>query len=464
MTSREASNKGAAGRLLDTTMRLLLQTDRPVPQRTDAEIAAEVATNYRWNFTFNLLDGAAFWFGYSFASASTIVALFISKLTPNPLALGLLAVLAQASWFLPQLFTANAVEHLPRKKPVVVNVGLFLERLPTWFWVVAALMAVRTPGLALALFLLAFAWHGLGAGVIATAWQDLLARCIPVKRRGRLFGSTMFIGAAAGAGGAVVSAWLLETYPYPVNFAITFAIAAAAITLSWLFLALVREPVQPVTVPPQSNRQYWSGLPGIIKADNNFRQFLVGRTLMALGGMGIGFVAVAAVARWAVPDSTVSVYTGALLIGQTIGNLTLGWMADRFGHKRSLEIAALASFLAFGLAWLAPASEWYYVVFALLGISSGAIIVSGILVVMEFSEPGRRPTYIGIANTSVGLVSIAAPLLGAWLASIGYGWLFAVGAVVNLAAFAVMHWRVREPRWTGDLYNAAELRSEDLCA
>jgi MFS family permease len=438
-----------------------VQADKPVPQRSDADIAAEVTRNYRWNFTFNLLDGAAFWFGYSFASASTILPLFVSKLTSSPLAIGLLAVLAQASWFLPQLLTAKAVEQLPRKKPIIVNLGLFLERLPTWLWVVAALLAARRPGLALLLFLAAFAWHGLGAGVLATAWQDLLARCIPVNRRGRLFGTTMFIGAAMGAVGAAVSAWLLKTYPFPINFALTFAIAAGAITLSWLFLALVREPVQAVNVPPQSTREYWSGLPRIIRQDDNFRQFLGARTLMALGAMGTGFIAVTAVSRWAVSDSTVSVYTAALLVGQTAGNLTLGWMADRYGHKRSLEIAALASFFAFALAWLAPSAEWYFVVFALLGISSGAYIVSGILVVMEFCEPGRRPTYIGLANTSVGLASIAAPLFGAWLAGISYAWLFAIGATVNLTAFAMMHWRVREPRWANVELATAELRSEE---
>jgi MFS family permease len=429
-------------------LRWLLELDRPVPKRSDAEIAAQVNRDYRWNFTATVLDGAAFWFGFSFASSSTIMALYVSKLTPSPLAIGLLAVIAQAGWFLPQLFTANMVEHLARKKPVVVNLGFFLERLPTWFWVVAALVAARSPELALIVFFVSFAWHNLGAGAAATAWQDLIARCFPVNRRGRMLGTTMFIGAAVGVAGSGLSAWLLETYAYPLNFAYTFAIAAGAITLSWLFLALTREPVQEVTVPPKSNRQYWSGLPHIIRQDRNFRSFLIARMLMALGSMGVGFVAVAAVARWAVPDSTVGAYTGALLVGQTVANMAVGLMADRFGNKLSLELGAAASFLAFALAWLAPSSPWYYLVFGLIGFSFGAVMVSGILVVMEFTGPERRPTYIGIANTSVGLVSIAAPLLGAWLAGLNYGWLFAAGAAVNLTALLMMHRKVREPRWT----------------
>jgi MFS family permease len=276
----------------------------------------------------------------------------------------------------------------------------------------------------------------------------LIARCFPVNRRGRLMGMMMFVGAVAGIGGAALSAWLLKSFPFPTNFAYTFAIAAGAITLSWFFLALTREPVQPVAAPPKSNRQFWSGLPRIIKQDRNFRHFLIARVLLALGSMGVGFVAVAAVARWAVSDGTIGTYTAALLVGQTVGNLSLGFLADRSGHKLSLELAALASCFAFGLAWLAPSPAWFYLVFALLGFSFGAVMVSGILVVMEFCEAERRPTYIGIANTSVGVVSIAAPLLGAWLASVGYGWLFAIGAAVNLLALVLLHWTVREPRWS----------------
>jgi MFS family permease len=68
-------------------------------------------------------------------------------------------------------------------------------------------------------------------------------------------------------------------------------------------------------------------------------------------------------------------------------------------------------------------------------------------VALEFSEPQRRPTYAGMANTTTGLASIFAPLLGAWLAGIDYGWLFAASSAVNLAALIAMHWWVREPRW-----------------
>lgn len=47
------------GRLLVRPLRWLLQVDRPVPPHTDERIAAEMARNYRWNFTVSVLDGAS---------------------------------------------------------------------------------------------------------------------------------------------------------------------------------------------------------------------------------------------------------------------------------------------------------------------------------------------------------------------------------------------------------------------
>ena len=432
---------------ISDTLRWLLRIDQPTPQRTDDEITAEVERNYRWNFSVNLLDNAGFMFGFSFISATTIVPLFISKLTTSPLPIGIAAVIAQSGWSLPQLFTANSVERLARKKPVVVNLGFFLERLPMLVLVTAPVLAARAPMLALGVFLLAFAWFNLGSGVAATAWQDLIARCFPVDRRGRFFGTSMFVGTSLGTLGAAMSAWILKTFAFPTNFVYIFSFAAAGIFISWIFLALTREPVQPVEAPRTTSRQFWTNLPEILRNDHNFRRYLISRALLAMGGMGTGFVTIAAVQRWQVSDSTVGVYTAVLLLGQTLGNLTFGFLADRFGHKLSLELGALVSLFAFLLAWLSPSADWYFVVFAFMGIAVGAMVVSGILVIMEFSVPQRRPTYAGMANSSVGLVGVAAPLIGAWLAQMSYNWLFALSACIYLLAFAALHWWVKEPRW-----------------
>ncbi len=409
-------------------------------------MAAEVARNYRWNFSASVLDFSFFWMGATFTSAATILPLFVSKLTDSPWAIGLVAVIAQGGWYLPQLLTANVVERLPRKKPVVVNLGLFSERLPFWLLVAAALIAGDAPGIALALFLVGWAWHNLGAGLVAPAWQDLVARCFPVERRGRFLGTASFIGSGAGAAGAVLSTWILQVAPFPSSFVWVFGIAAVLIMVSWVFLATVREPLQAVAVPRRGTAEYFAALPALLRADRNFSKFLAARVLLAVGNLGTGFLAVAAVQEWHVSDATVGLYTGAMLVGQTCATLFFGLLADRAGHMLSLKIGGVAFCLAFALAWLSPWADAFIVVFALLGIGSAAVLVSGILVVMEFAAPDRRPTYVGIANTCVGAAGALAPLAGAALATVSYGLVFAASLVGCLAAVAIMVYLVKEPR------------------
>ncbi|MEI2610848.1 MAG: MFS transporter [Candidatus Promineifilaceae bacterium] len=429
------------------SLRWLLRLDEPVPQRSEAEIQAEMQENLRWNFLVNVLDGSSFTLGVSFISATTIVPLFLSKLTDNPLPIGLAAVIAQGGWFLPQLFTANLVEQLARKKPVVVNLGFFTERLPMWLIVLAAAFALISPPLALALFFIGYTWHGLGAGVIATAWQDMLARVFPVNRRGRFFGTTIFLGAGLGTAGASLSAWLLKNYPFPQNFIICFFIVAAFINISWVFLSLTREPVQPApTHKRPETRQYLAELPILLRQDKNFSRFLLARLFLAFSNMGTGFLTLAAIHRWHVTDSTVGWYTAATLLGQTISNLFFGFLSDRYGHKVSLVLSGVAALLSFALAWLAPDPSWYFAIFALQGVSSGGILVSGMMMVLEFSPPHRRPTYSGLANTGVGVVSAAAPLFGTLLANFSYPNLFAFSTLAALLGTLLLVISVREPR------------------
>lgn len=428
-------------------VRLMLELDKPIQPISDSELEQEVRTNYRWNFAVNLIDGAAFWFGLSFISATTILPLFLSKLTTAPLWFALLAVLSQASWHLPQLFTAGVTERLARKKPIVINVGLFTERLPIWLLPLSALLAPEQPTLALLLFLFAYAWHGFGAGMIAPAWSDMIARIFPVDRRGWFFGFSSFVGTGLGAAGAIISGWMLVIFPYPQNFAYTFLVAAIAITASWVALALTREPVQPIPAHIRAKGdQSWQKINAIVRRDRNFRNFLSSRLLANLGRMGAGFLTVAAIQQWQVSDASVGLFTAALLIGQTAGNLAAGMIADRRGHKFTLELAQWAGILTFGMAWLAPTPEWYYVIFFMMGIVNGISIVSGVLIVMEFSPPEHRPTYIGIGNTVTGVGGAIAPLIGGLLAAFSYNWLFFASALLSAAALIVLSVGMREPR------------------
>jgi MFS family permease len=291
-----------------------------------------------------------------------------------------------------------------------------------------------------------YAWHTLGGGAIAPAWQELVARCFPVDRRGFYMGFGSFVGTGFGALGAAASVALLAALPFPRSFVAVFGLGALSVLISLFFMMKVREPVPAQLPPRQSTREFWSGIRDILRTPGNFRWYLGSRMAMASGALGTGFVTLSAIRVWGVSDATVGAYTGLSLVGEAIGLLASGVLADRRGHKLPLELAALAYAAAFALAAWSPDPRVYFPVFVLIGLGLGGQITSGVMLTLEFAPPGRQPTYAGLVNTTLGIVGVTAPLVGAWLAALDFSVLFIVGACLNALALVLCSLRVRDPR------------------
>ncbi len=402
--------------------------------------------NARYNYVVNFLDGSLFWLGYAFIAPGVILPLFVSHFTDNKLLIGMVATIGASGWFLPQLFTSNWIEQVPVKRNIPVKLGFFTERVPVFLMPLASLLVVVSPALAIVIFFALFAWHSIGSGIVAVAWQDMLAKIIPLKHRGLFMGFTTLGGNLVGIPGALLAAYFLDRYIFPYGYTINFTIAAVLIFLSWIFLAMVREAPVHNPNPKSTTSAYWQRLTGILRIDRNFRWYLITQFFASMGGMAWGFIAVYTMERFALTDGQTSVFNSWLLVGQSIGNLVGGVVVDRIGYKRVFVFAYLCIISALGLTFVITSGQWMALVFFLRGLSLGVLWVSA-LIVLEFSKPDVRPTYIGINNTLLGIVTMFAPLLGGLIAqNAGYNWLFAVAITMAVIALIVFSLKVKDPR------------------
>jgi MFS family permease len=409
----------------------------------------EISRDYRWNFTVNALDGASFWFGMSFISSTIILPLYVSHFTDNPILIGLIPFIATAGYLVPQLFSANAVERAPRKKFFPVTLGFFLERIPIFLLgPTAYLLAVGQPELALTTFFILYAWHTFGAGVTIVGWQDMIAKLIPVDRRGRFFGITNFIGNGSGILGAIAVPIVLSKFTFPLGYVISFVIAAFLVFLSWVFLSLTREPPVYSSKPAVSQLDYLRSLPDILRRDHNFRTYLFSSIIFYVSGMATGFLVVYTVQTWDLPDAQASGFIITMQVGLALANLFFGFLADRKGHKLNLEICMALSTISLILAILAPNFWWFFPIFFLRGAVNAGNFISGISIVYEFTDAENRPTYIGLANTIPGIAGAIAPLIGGWLVGvISYQVMFIISAVIGALGWALLRFAVHEPRY-----------------
>lgn len=415
--------------------------------KTQAQYEAEIERNYKYNYIVNLLDFSFFFFGASFIAARTILPIYVSHLTDSAFAIGLLATIVSTGWLLPQIFTSNWVQKAPIKKVIPVRWGFLAERVPVFLLVPAAWLATKSTVAALVAFFILTTWRNIGAGIVAVGWQDMIAKLFPQDRRGRFFGTANFGGTASGVIGAAVAGSALGAFEFPYNYMICFGAASVLIFISWIFLSMTKEPAYISEKVDLSQEEYWKLLPEIIHEDKNFRRYLISQIIIYAGGMAMGFLAVFAANKWIIPDSIVGGYTAIMMIFQAITSPLYGWLADRKGHKIVIELGTLSGLISFGLAVIVPSPFWYYAVFAFLGASMSSFMISGTMIMFEFSEPDLRPTYIGLGNTVLGIVSAIMPMLGGAIANwLGYETLFIASVVISVIGLVYLRWVVKEPR------------------
>ena len=414
----------------------------------DTTFEREVERNFRWNFSVNLVDISFIMLGLSLVSRETVVPLLMSKLTSSPVAIGLVPAVYSLGVYLPQLIGASVAETMPRKKLFVMVVSAFGERLPYLIsGLVVLLLAESAPTVTLVALVAMFGLSGAAAGFATPAWFDLISKVIPLRRRGLFTGLGFGIGALMGVAGAVVLGFVLDRWPYPVNFALLFVLAFCAMVVSWIGLSLNREPANPTLNPSVTLARYLRSLPGILRADGNFARYIGVMTVARAGTMAGGFFLVYGTERFQLGGTEAGLLTGVLIGCQALFNPLWGMLGDHRGHKVVLVGGALALGLAALTACLAPSWPWLVVTFTLLGGFLSADTTSFLNIIPEFCSDADRPTYIGLTNTLLSPATSFAPLLGGWLAAqLGYPPMFALAALLACLGAGLLAGWVQEPR------------------
>ena len=408
----------------------------------------EVKRDYRWNFTVNLLDWVFFSMGMSFASLNTVLPAFARHLTSSNFLIGLIPCFSTLGWLLPQILIANFTQKLKRKKDLIIVTGLG-ERIP-WFFLFLAVMFLSSSSsssLLLTIFFILYALFCFSGGMGGVAWQDMLAKVIPLRKRGRFFGWSNFLAGGVSIFGAFLSIYLLRSFPFPKNFALCFLFAFIATSVSYVAFVLIREPIYPLKNKESSFKEYFRQLPSLIRKDRNFLSFLISTIFLSFGAMATSFFAVHAMNKLTLPDSQIGIFTLLLLTGQTISSILWGYLGDKKGYKLIMELGTLLTILAILLAIFSSSVYLFYGVFFISGCALTASWISSSGIILELSTSRIRPTYVALANTVKAPFLGLSPLIGGFLADkISFPFVFVLTIFILLGGLLYLIFLVKEPR------------------
>lgn len=378
-----------------------------------------------------------------FASLTTIIPLFVSTMTSSAILIGLIQAIHNLGWQFPQLLTARRISRMPRFKPFVMYWTVH-ERLPFLMLGLIALIITRVNiTLALSLTFLLLIWQGVGAGMTANAWTNMIGKIIPGEYRATFFGSQSAAANLLASAAAIIAGFTLDHVAAPFGFSLCFLFCSVAMVISWIFLSLTKEQSKLINASAIPALPLWQQVVSILKSNRAFRFYLISRIIGQFGMMAFGFYTVYAVRFLNMDKTTAGIITSIYMITQVVANPILGRIADRFGRKGVLEFGIFSNILSALLAGIAPGLGWFYPVFILAGIANTAFWTIGLAFSLDFGPEQERPTYVGMANTLITPGTIIAPLLGGWLADlVGYPFTFITAAIFGLTALLFLHFLV----------------------
>ena len=411
----------------------------------EARFQAQVRRDLPRNFFAHLCHGMLGQTGFRMFQAPTFLPTYIELLSGSVVWVGAIRALQGLGQCLTPVFSATLVEHRRR----VLRLGLGI----------GALMRLQFLGIALAGFLLPpmanliaisvfMTLFGFLLGMQGVVFNTLMAKVIPVERRGVLNGTrnalagivVFFVG---GFGGA----YLVEPNVWGNGYAATFGVAFLLTAGGLAMLMLTREPEAPTVRAQVRVRERLRDVPELLRQDPHFTRYFVARAFATIGRMGMPFYILYAQRSTPLSGTELGVLTGAFALSQSSFNLAWGLIADRSGFRVVFLMAVALWICSLALLFVEPGFLGLVAVYAGIGAGLGGFMMASMNLVLEFGDRRDTPLRIALANTSSELVgSIATFAAGLIVAAFGYGALFAAAIAFKAVALALM-WRVKEPRF-----------------
>jgi MFS family permease len=407
------------------------------------ETAAE-ARNLRFNFALLVLHGLLGQTGFRLVQAPTFLPHFVGLVAGNASAVGILRAVQSFGMFLSPILSARIVERRVRAKWLGVLFGGAM-RLQVLF---LALIALLVPTeYVLPLVWLAMGLLGLALGMQGVVFQFVISKTVPVTRRGVLLGLRNSAAGVALLGVAFLGGYLVEWKGFPAGYGYTFLIGFLLTSLGLVAFGFLREPDSIEVHDGAPLRARLRELPALLRAEPDFRRFLVAR-LLGTASRGAMPMYILFIGReLSIGGGQLGLFSATFFVANSFSGLGWGVLADRVGFKGVFQAALLCWAAGSALIILAPAGTLTYAgIYVLVGAGMSGFMLAGQNLVLEFGTQRDRPMRIAISNSVsefVGMFAFVAAGLLADLATLQL--VFALSIVCQLAAILLMR-RVREPR------------------
>ncbi|MCS7191715.1 MAG: hypothetical protein NZ937_01870 [Armatimonadetes bacterium] len=414
-------------------------------QWTDLAVT-EQWKHWQRNFWLGVINGILFKVGITFSHPSTVLAVFLTKLTGSEFYAGVLMAVAGFGWFLVPIFFTGWVESLPRKLPLYTHMSF--GRALGWLWMIAVVVYVapKFPTYAAILFLLGYVIYTATGGISALAFMDIFARTVPFRRRGAFWGLRMFWGSVLSIGVGVIVHQVLEGdwgFDFPQNYALLLFFAFITYVFAWLSFFLIHEPPPIWTPPIRSWKEQWQMMVELWRQRSDLRRLVKVKLLLGISLIAAPFYSTYAVVKLGAKPSLLGSFIIAETIGSLLANILWSILSDRKSNLFVLKCSILTAILPSG--WVLFLTLLHYtfdlqilylfpITYFFLAFAETGVAISFTNYVIELSDEAHRPTYWALSNFAESGMTMLPILGGILLHYVSHSVLFSIAFLGVLLA------------------------------
>ena len=414
-------------------------------RRALAEHARFVDENLKRNYTANFIHGVLGMTGFRLIYAPTIIPAYLLLLTGSTAAVGLGAALLQLGATISPIASGSRIEHRSHILPYAIGVGsmmrlMILGLALTGYFLTGNVLLVAT--------FACFVLLGFFTGAQRVAFQMLMSKLIPIRKRGRLQGYRNFAGGLIAA----LLAWAAGNYliadkwlgnGYATTFLFAFLLTSAGLVV---LKTMIREPAAPVSRPQMPMMQRIRQFPELLQ-DRDFAWFLAVQCFSTMARVGAPFWTIYAGTQLGLDGALIGGLSFVFLGSDTLSNVLWGPLGDRFGFKIIYVLALCSSVAGVTLLIIGDTAVPIYAAFVLLGVGGSGWMLASTTMVLEFGEPQDTPMRLAFVTTLEGAIAASGPVIAGLLVAVsGFQPLFFIVLAAQIAALGLLIVKVREPR------------------
>ncbi|MCK4241561.1 MAG: MFS transporter, partial [Candidatus Atribacteria bacterium] len=283
----------------------------------------------------------------------------------------------------------------------------------------------------------------------AVPFYDIWGKSLPSHLRGRFFGYRQLWGGVLAIGSGFIAKITLGTdkIKFPINFVLLFLFAFVLISISYIALGSVKEPVEKVYKNRLTFKDFLKKDFLIIKKNSNYKKFIMVEILAGAGAMALPFYILYLKDVLEIELGMVGMLLSAQMLGSMLSNILWAHLSDFTGNKKVIQISTLAGLIVPFIAFVvrSQCESLYILLFVIIGFFIAGRTIGNTNYLLDIAPPKDRPTYISLTGTLTFPISIFPLIGGVIVQQISYKILFFITGTLMLFGF-ILSFGLKESR------------------